>query len=64
MDLNLKEMDECARNFMNAFGKPEWDVLSLEEWLCEYMNQIPDSVWQAGQMLLKAIDERIAEAGE
>lgn len=47
------DMHEKARQFMDQHSLPDWDRLSLDEWLLEYRGQLPPEVYLDGLDLLR-----------
>ena len=43
---------EQARAFMDRNAKPEWQPMSLDEWLIEYADGLPDDIKREGAALL------------
>ena len=46
-------LHSMARDFMDTNSKPEWDTLSLDEWMCEYADHISDEVKAEGTAIIQ-----------
>ena len=48
------DIHEAARSLMDRHSKPDWKKLSLDEWVCEYGEQIPESTRDEAYLLIDA----------
>tara|TARA_R100000808_G_C2082627_1_gene105960 strand:- start:255 stop:749 length:495 start_codon:yes stop_codon:yes gene_type:complete len=57
--LHLREVElhKEAHSFMEKHSKPDWETLSLDEWLACYGEELSDDVRRAGRELLDAFSE-------
>jgi hypothetical protein len=49
-------LHSMARHFMDTNSKPEWDKVSLDDWMYEHANDISDEVKAQGTAIIQGFE--------